>query len=129
MTLTIGWGDCDPANIVFYPNYFVWFNEATTNHFALAGLTKKELIERFDVIGYPMVETSAKFLAPSSHGDEITIETSFVRLGGVSFNAEHSLYRDGTLCAKGFEKRILARQDTHGAITPIPIPDEIRELF
>ncbi|HIL88646.1 MAG TPA: acyl-CoA thioesterase, partial [Deltaproteobacteria bacterium] len=23
----IGWGDCDPAQIVFYPNYFAWFDQ------------------------------------------------------------------------------------------------------
>lgn len=25
----VGFGDCDPAGIVYYPNFFRWFDEAT----------------------------------------------------------------------------------------------------
>lgn len=24
--IVVEWGDCNPAGIVFYPNYFRWFN-------------------------------------------------------------------------------------------------------
>ncbi len=41
-TITIEWGDCDPADIVFYPNYFRWFDASTANHFQAAGLPKTE---------------------------------------------------------------------------------------
>ena len=75
-TVIVEWGDCDPANIVFYPRYFAWFNESTGRHFAAAGLPKPELIRRYGVVGFPMVDTRAKFHVPSSHGDEVVIETS-----------------------------------------------------
>ena len=33
----VEWGDCDPADIVFYPNYFRWFDAASWNLFEVAG--------------------------------------------------------------------------------------------
>ena len=25
-TIRVAWGECDPADIIFYPRYFEWFN-------------------------------------------------------------------------------------------------------
>jgi len=36
--IDIEWGDCDPARIVFYPNFFAWFYRRTTHLFRAAGL-------------------------------------------------------------------------------------------
>ena len=129
MTLTISWGDCDPANIVFYPRYFAWFDEATAHHFAAAGLPKPELIKRYKVVGFPMVETSAKFHLPSSHGDEVTIETEITRFGRSSFDVEHRLMRNQQLAVTGFEKRVLVAKSVEGGIRSTPIPAEVIALF
>jgi len=132
MSLTIAWGDCDPANIVFYPNYFVWFNEALGHHFLQAGLPKTELIERYNVVGFPMVETSAKFHSPSTHGDPVTIKTRITRFGRSSFDVEHRLHnnKNNVLGVEGFEKRVLVGRDENtGNITSVPIPDDVRALF
>ena len=51
-TLTVEWGHCDPANIVFYPNYFSWFDASTAHHFKVAGLPKPELVRQFGVVGF-----------------------------------------------------------------------------
>src|SRR5262245_13444018 len=34
----IEWGDCDPANIVFYPRYFAFFDASTAYLFEAVGL-------------------------------------------------------------------------------------------
>jgi 4-hydroxybenzoyl-CoA thioesterase len=33
----IQWGDCDPANIVYYPRYFAMFDDSTSIMFEAAG--------------------------------------------------------------------------------------------
>lgn len=130
MSRTVAWGDCDPANIVFYPNYFVWFNEAIAHHFAAAGLPKTELIRRYDVVGFPMVDTSAKFHQPTTHGDEITIQTEIVKFGRASFEIEHRLFKQSVLCVEGYEKRVLVgRDEAKGGIKSVPFPEEIKSLF
>ncbi|GAB4349117.1 MAG: acyl-CoA thioesterase [Gammaproteobacteria bacterium] len=129
-THEVEWRDCDPANIVFYPNYFAWFDTSTIRHFAAAGLPKQEMIRRYDVIGFPLVDTGAKFYVPSRYGDEVTIETTITRFGRASFEVHHRLLRGETLAVEGFEKRVLARKKPDGeGIESFPIPDEIKALF
>lgn len=129
-TVTIEWGDCDPADIVFYPNYFRWFDASTAHHFKAAGLPKPDLIRRYGVVGFPMVDTRARFHKPSRHGDEVVIETAIPRFGSASFDVEHRLLRDGMLCVEGFEKRVLVKRTEDGAgITSCPVPDEVKERF
>ena len=44
----IKWGDCDPAGIVFYPQFFAMFDEATGFLFqAASGMTRTTLIRHY----------------------------------------------------------------------------------
>lgn len=127
-TLTVEWGDCDPARIVFYPNYFRWFDASTGHHFASAGLPKPALIEKYDVVGFPMVDTRATFHIPSKFGDEVKIETQITRFGTSSFDVSHRLLKGDKLAVEGFEKRVLVKRD--GAnITSAQISDKIKSIF
>jgi len=130
-TVQIEWGDCDPANIVFYPRYFAWFDASTGHHFAAAGLPKPELIARYAVVGFPMVDTRANFAAPSRHGDEVTIETTFPKFGRSSFEVHHRLFTaDGELGVEAFEKRVLVKQSDDGeSLQSFKIPPEVIALF
>ena len=129
-TVTIEWGDCDPANIVFYPRYFAWFDASTAHHFAAAGLPKPELVVRYGVVGFPMVDTRARFLVPSSYGDEVVIETAITEFGRSSFQVHHRLLQGETLAVEGFEKRVLVRRRADGeGIESCPIPEEVVARF
>lgn len=127
--ITVEWGDCDPADIVFYPNYFRWFDASTAHHFAAAGLPKPELLRRHDVVGFPMVDTRARFHVPSMHGDRVTIATRITRFGRSSFDVEHRLLRGETLAVEGFETRVLVRRGEDGRLTSCPIPQAVIALM
>lgn len=128
--LTIEWGDCDPAGIVFYPRYFAMFDASTANHFAAIGLPKPKLLQHYNLVGFPMVDTRAVFHAPSSFGDEIEIVTTFASFGRSSFNVEHRLVRGDVLAIEGYEKRVLVKKSPDGAgIAATPFPPELIERF
>ena len=57
----IQWGDCDPANIVYYPRYFAMFDNSTSIMFEAAGFSKQDIIKKYGLVGIPMVDTRAKF--------------------------------------------------------------------
>src|ERR1700720_695487 len=57
----IQWGDCDPANIVYYPRYFEMFDDSTSILFEAAGFSKQDIIKKYGLVGIPMVDTRAKF--------------------------------------------------------------------
>ena len=55
-TVRIEWGDCDPAGIIFFPNYFRMFDHSTAMLFEAAlGMTKFEMFKRLEFAGYPLV--------------------------------------------------------------------------
>jgi len=68
----IQWGDCDPANIVYYPRYFEMFDDSTSIMFEAAGFSKQDIVKHYGLVGIPMVDTRAKFYIASTHGDWIT---------------------------------------------------------
>jgi 4-hydroxybenzoyl-CoA thioesterase len=88
-TVRIEWADCDPAGIVYYPRYFAMFDTATHHLIEAAGWKKRDLIAEFDIVGIPMVDTRAKFTAPSSFGDDLVIETRVAAFRNSSFDIEH----------------------------------------
>ena len=107
-TVRVEWADCDAAGIVFFPRYFEMFDTATHHLFEAAGWKKAELRAQFDMIGYPMVDTRAKFLAPSSFGDDIIIETRIAALRNSSFDVEHRVWKGETLAIEALDTRVWA---------------------
>lgn len=80
----IRFSDCDPAGIVFYPQYFVmcnglvedWFNEGLDVEYA--GLIARRRI------GLPIVRLEVDFVSPSHLGDRILLSLEVERLGSRS---------------------------------------------
>jgi 4-hydroxybenzoyl-CoA thioesterase len=128
----IEWGDCDPACIVYYPRYFEMFDHSTSLLIAKAsGMTKYELLKKYDFVGYPMVDTRAKFTIPTRFGDTVTIESEFTKVGNSSFDVHHTISKDGKLCLEGFETRVWAGRDPADAsrIKAKPLPAELAARF
>jgi 4-hydroxybenzoyl-CoA thioesterase len=126
--VTIEWGDCDPAGIVFYPRYFAMFDASTAFLFQAAlGCTKYEMIQRFGIVGFPMVDTGARFHVASRFGDVVSIETQITRFGRTSFNLSHRLMRGDVLAIEANEIRVWVALDPLNAekIKGVPIPQVV----
>jgi 4-hydroxybenzoyl-CoA thioesterase len=123
----IEFGDCDPAGIVFYPNYFRFFDAATAGLlFQALGSRKIEWTARFGIVGIPMVDTGAKFLRPSRFGDLVRIETTVTAIGRSSFEVAHRLFNAGELAVEAHEKRVWAGRADDGGLRARTIPNEVR---
>ncbi len=78
---TIRFSDCDPAGIVFYPQYFVMFN-ALVEDWVDEGLGigfRDLIVDRR--IGMPTVRLEADFRAVSRMGDKVQLCLKVERLG------------------------------------------------
>jgi 4-hydroxybenzoyl-CoA thioesterase len=126
-TFRIEWGQCDPAGIVFYPQFLVIFDAATGDLFARTGLSAAGMRRVHGIIGMPLVEQGAKFLLPCRFDDEVTAESEAGDWGRASFIVRHRIINDGRLAVEGFEKRVWAAADPErpGGIRAMPIPPEI----
>jgi 4-hydroxybenzoyl-CoA thioesterase len=130
---TVEWGDCDPAGIVFNPRFFEWFDASSAALFSRAlGMTKAEMVKRYDIVGIPLVDTRASFRVPCAYGDEVRIESTVAEFRRTSFDIRHRLLRaDGTLSVEGFETRVWVGRapDRPGGIKAQPIPEEVIARF
>src|SRR5271163_4899954 len=72
--MTIEWGHCDPAGIVFNPRFFEMFDISTWMLFdAALGVKPNELAAKFAIMGIPLVDAHAEFIKPAKFGDVIEI--------------------------------------------------------
>ena len=127
----IEWGDCDPAGIVYYPRYFVMFDNATVALFAAAGLKKHEMVKSYDMVGFPMVDTGAKFIIPSKWGETITIESQVSDWRRSSFDIKHRVLKDDAVAIQAWETRVWVGRhpDDPEKIKSQPIPEEVKARF
>ncbi|WP_022724212.1 thioesterase family protein [Rhodopseudomonas sp. B29] len=127
----IQWGDCDPANIVYYPRYFAMFDDSTSALFAAAGCSKQDLVKVYGLVGIPMVDTRAKFHIPSTYGDWISIESRIEKIGRSSFEVTHKVYKGEKLAIEGFETRVLVGRDPADPdkLKSAPFPQDIIDKF
>jgi 4-hydroxybenzoyl-CoA thioesterase len=129
-TIRVQWGECDSARIVFFPNYFIWFDESTAALFEKAGMWRRMVVEAAGV-GTPVVEARASFMIPASYGDELEIESFVERWGVKSFTVKHRVYKDGRLAAEGHEVRIWGARhpEDERRLKALPIPEELKARF
>jgi 4-hydroxybenzoyl-CoA thioesterase len=130
-TISVQWGDCDPAGIVWHPRYFEWFDASTAALFAAAGLSKSAMRDTYRILGIPLVDTRARFIAPSKFEDELTIESTVLEFGRSSFQIRHRLLKNSDLAVEGFETRVWAVRHPNDPqrLRSEPIPPEVIARF
>jgi 4-hydroxybenzoyl-CoA thioesterase len=130
--LTIAWGDCDPAGIVFNPRFFEFFDASTWQLFELAlGIKPQELAGTYGIIGIPLVDARANFMKPVKFGDATEIATRATKFGRSSMEIEHRLSVRGELHVEGNETRVWAASDPADPdkIKGIAIPSDVLAKF
>jgi 4-hydroxybenzoyl-CoA thioesterase len=126
--VTVEWGHCDPAGIVYFPNYFTYFDSSTNALFLRAlGYNKFEMLKRFGIVGIPLVDVGARFIVPSTFGDIVTIESTVAEVRRSSFRMAHRLLRGDVLAVEGTETRVwVGRDPDHpDKLKGMPIPADV----
>ena len=83
------------------------------------------------MVGFPMVDTRAKFSIPSRWGETIVIESRVSEWKRSSFDIEHKVLKDGALAIEAWETRVWVGRhpDDPERIKSQPIPDEVKARF
>jgi 4-hydroxybenzoyl-CoA thioesterase len=130
--LTIEWGQCDPAGIVFNSRFFEFFDESTWCMFEVAlGVPRAGLFAAYDIMGIPLVDARAHFLVPVKFGDRVDIESQVSEFRRSSFEVAHRMSVGGELAVEGRETRVWATRDKDDPvrIRAKPIPPEVIDRF
>jgi len=102
--IRVRYKETDQMGVVYYGNYFTWFEVGRNEFFRNLNLECGEL-ERKDVF-LPVIETGCKYINSAKFDDEVLIKTELVELRGVRFRLNYTIYRvsDNTLIAEGFTR-------------------------
>ncbi|HBO24592.1 MAG TPA: acyl-CoA thioesterase [Providencia sp.] len=113
----IHFSECDPAGIVFYPQYFVMFNnllERWIDELIPEGFAGYILDQRF---GLPTVHLEAEFKAVSRMGDNVQLELQVERIGRKSITLRQSCTSlSGELRMQVTQTYVTTSLETHQSI-------------
>jgi len=123
----VQFGDCDPAGIVFFPNFSRWMDAASHHYFVQCGLPPwHKMTEVPGCVGPPLLEIHTRFLISATHGDRLEVHTRVEEWRGKVFIQHHRLMRGSELICEGRETRALCVREPGGRLKAIPVPEFIR---
>lgn len=119
----IRFAHCDPAGIVFYPQYFEIMNGLMEDWFTEGlGVDFADLITNRR-IGIPTVNIECTFSKPSRLGERVTFGVTVTRIGERSIGIEVQAVAGGELRLRATQTLVLFSLDT---MRSIPIPPDVR---
>jgi 4-hydroxybenzoyl-CoA thioesterase len=127
----VHFGDCDPAGIVFYPNFSRWMDEASLAYFMACGVPPwRELVKTRGIVGTPLLEIHNRFYTPATYGQTLEIYTTVEEWAAKTFRQRHTVKRGDELLCIGTEVRAFVIRDPANPdrIRAIPIPEDIQAL-
>ena len=122
-------GDCDPAGIVFFPNFLKWMDASSLNFFVKCGVpTWRDLVKINGIIGTPLLEINTKFSRPATYGERLQIRTSVTEWRDKVFIHKHVVMRGDDLLCEGTETRAfcIRHPENPDRIKAIAVPEDIK---
>ena len=117
---------CDPAGIIFYPQYFVMFNGLVEDWFNQGmGVDYAGFINDHR-LGFPIVNLSCDFIVPSKIGEIITLVLKVEAIGRSSLKLKASVQYLGQ--ERVSAKLVLVAMDLDAG-KAVALPDELRLLM
>ncbi len=118
------YGDTDAGQVVYYANYFRWFESGRREIFRSLKINYKELDKRG--IMTPVVEAHCNYFHPARYDDIVIIETKIVEIKEKSIKFEQKIYRkkDKKILAAGYTINVCVDKSK---MKSIPLPQDVRK--
>lgn len=118
------YGDTDAGQVVYYANYFRWFESGRRElmrslKIDYIDLNKKNIIT-------PVVEAHCNYFHPARYDDVVIVETRIAQVKEKSIKFENRVFRkkDGKLLAEGYTINVFVNKKK---MKSMKMPDEIRK--
>lgn len=123
----VTYADTDKMGIIYYANYFKYFELGRTELLRSLGVRYRDLeVQR--KLFLPCVETGCRYLAPSRYDDLLVVRTFLSALGRASVRFENEIYDrelDNKLVATGFSRHAIVNDLWRTAC----VPQDLRSLL
>jgi 4-hydroxybenzoyl-CoA thioesterase len=135
-TVQVTFGDCDPAGIVFFPNFSRWMDTASLSFFMQCGVPPwRELEKTRGIVGTPLLEINTKFMKSATYGETLIVHTHVEEWRAKVIVQMHRITRaraDGgnDVICEGREVRAFVKRDAddRDRLRAIAVPEDIRLL-
>ena len=99
-TYRVCYGDTDQMGVVYYGNYYTFFERGRTEMLRSAGLPYVRLEELGCFL--PVAESHCRYLAPARYDDLLTFRSAVLEVSRVRLKVGTQVRRDGQLLASGY---------------------------
>lgn len=123
--LRVRWAEVDPQNIVFNPNYLMYFDVAAGEYWRELGFTYPEGMTRLGVDTFA-VAANIQFHRSARYDDELDVCARTTRIGRTSLRVALEIYRGDEHLVTGELVYVIADPRTQ---KPVPIPDALRQAI
>jgi len=121
----VRFGLCDPAKIIYFPNYFDFFHAAMEDFFRdRLGVLYHVLLAK-ERISFPTVHLEVDFSAPVAYGDEVRIQVEVAKVGRSSVAFRYTGFRssDGSRVVEATATTVCTDLDKFKSVE---LPDTLR---
>ena len=129
--VNVQFGDCDPAGIVFFPNFLRWMDEASLAFFMAQGIPPwRELVKTRGIVGTPLLEIHTRFFRTATYGERIEVHTTVDSWAAKTLTQRHVIKRGEVVLCEGTEVRAFVVRDAVNAdrLKAIAVPEDIKAL-
>ena len=121
--LRVRYAETDRMRVVYYANYFVWFEVARTDWLRETGWSYREM--EADGVSLPVIEAHCEYRQPARYDDEIEIQTNATLISPVRIRFDYQVRRGEGPLASGHT--VHAAVDGEGR--PCRLPQRVRQLL
>ena len=124
-TVRVRYAETDQMGVVYYANYFVWFEVARADLLRTGGWSYREM--EHSGVSLPVIEAHCEYRRPARYDDEMEVRTKGRMLSPIRMEFTYEVVRraDQSIAASGHT--IHAALDPAGK--PCRLPDRIRQVF
>jgi acyl-CoA thioester hydrolase len=120
----VRYAETDQMGVVYYANYFVWFEIGRTDLLRTMGSTYRQL--EAEGLTLPVIEASCQYVAPCLYDDELVIVTRGRLLSPIRVAFSYAVERpDGSVAARGRTEHAAIGRDGR----PQRLPAFLREAL
>jgi acyl-CoA thioester hydrolase len=123
--IRVRYADTDKMGVVYYANYFVWFEVGRTDLLRTSGWSYREMeTEGFSL---PVIEAQCAYRAPARYDDEIEVRTTGALVSPVRVHFAYEVVRIADQASLATGSTVHASLDRYGR--PSRLPERVRTFF
>jgi len=124
-TVRVRYAETDRMGVVYYANYFVWFEVARADLLRTLGWTYREMEDAG--VTLPVIEAHCDYRRSARYDDEVEVRTAGTLMSPVRMAFDYEVQVKGQAEVTAIGRTVHAALDRDGR--PCRLPDRIREVF